>query len=335
MARRKLTQRQRERIGAIQDRRRRKLQERAEQVLEESDTRAPRPGLVITRHGQNLAVEEQHGGLIHCLFRQNIGHVVCGDRVVWQPTTPGEGVVTAIMERTTALVRPNFSGEEKPLAANISQLVVVLAPEPGPSRYLIDQYLVAAENIGVGAVLALNKRDLLDPQAQRRFLSAFGDYAHIGYPLVQISAREAAGLTPLHQLLHDHTSLLVGQSGVGKSSLINALLPDLNLQVGRLSRASRLGRHTTSATSLYHLPGGGRLIDSPGVRSFCFSRITRAQLEAGFREFTPYLGHCRFSDCAHDREPGCALRAALDTGAIHHQRLHNFLHMAEKLLPDR
>jgi len=331
MAKRRLTQRQRERINAIQERRRKRLEERAEQALEEAGDDAPRLGRVITRHGQNLAVADEQGNLHHCLFRQNIGHVVCGDQVVWQPTTAGEGVVTAILERKTALVRPNFSGQEKPLAANITQLVVVLAPEPAPSQYLVDQYLVAAENIDVRAVITLNKCDLMDDEATAAFEEAFGHYAPIGYPMARISAKTAQGLEPLQALLKEQTSILVGQSGVGKSSLINALLPDLNIQVGRLSEASRLGRHTTSTTSLYNLPQGGHLIDSPGVRSFRLGQITRQQLTSGFREFTPYLGRCRFSDCSHDKEPGCALREAVAQGAIHPQRLNNFLHMAKNL----
>lgn len=331
MAKRKLTQRQRERIQAIQDRRRRKMEERAEQALEDADEDASHPGRVITRHGQNLAVADEQGNLLHCLFRQNIGHVVCGDRVVWQPTSPGEGVVTAILERDTALVRPNFSGEEKPLAANITQLVVVLAPEPLPSQYLVDQYLVAAENIGVKAVIALNKCDLMDEEATANFEATFGHYANIGYPMARISAKLAQGLDPLLERLKDETSILVGQSGVGKSSLINALLPDLNIQVGKLSEASRLGRHTTSTTSFYTLPNGGHLIDSPGVRSFRFGQMTRQQLELGFKEFGDYLGSCRFSDCSHDKEPGCALREAVEQKAIHPDRLSNFLHMADNL----
>jgi ribosome biogenesis GTPase len=128
--------------------------------------------------------------------------------------------------------------------------------------------------------------------------------------------------------LRGHTSILVGQSGVGKSSLINALLPDREVQVGRLSQATGLGRHTTSAATLYTLPHGGRLIDSPGVRSFRLSSPNRGELEQGFREFSPHLGKCRFHDCRHDREPECAIRSAVTAGEIHPDRLANFLHMA-------
>ncbi|MES9962818.1 MAG: small ribosomal subunit biogenesis GTPase RsgA [Candidatus Sedimenticola sp. 20ELBAFRAG] len=331
MAKRRLSQRQKERIKAIQDRRRQRMETRAEAALHESDINEPRPGRVITRHGQNLVIEDEQGELIHCLFRQNIGHVVCGDRIVWQPTTEGDGVVTAILERESALIRPNFSGEEKPLAANITQLVIVMAPEPPPSQYLVDQYLVAAENIGVKALVALNKSDLLDKKTSAEFEQGFGHYATIGYPVIRISAKYEHGLDPLLDLLKDEASILVGQSGVGKSSLVNALLPDLNIQVGKLSHATGLGKHTTSTTTFYTLPHGGNLIDSPGVRSFRLGDIERQQLERGFTEFSDYLGSCRFSNCRHDKEPGCALQEAVKQGNIHPLRLKNFQHMLQNL----
>ncbi len=329
MAKRKLTRRQREQIATIQERRRQKAEARAENAILESDEEAGLHGTVITRHGQNLAVADEQGQLIYCLSRQNIGHLVCGDSVIWQPTTAGEGVVTALLERQSALIRPNYSGEEKPLAANITQLVVVLATEPPPSDYLLDQYLLTAENIGVKALIAMNKSDLLQGTLRQEFETRFAHYQEIGYPIIEISAKFSDGLLPLFQQLKDETSILVGQSGVGKSSLINALLPDLQIQVGRLSEASGLGKHTTSATTLYSLPEGGRLIDSPGVRSFRLVQLTTELLENGFREFRPFLGHCRFSNCSHGGEPGCALTEAVKQSKIHPKRLQNHLHMVK------
>ncbi|WP_435684658.1 small ribosomal subunit biogenesis GTPase RsgA [Sedimenticola selenatireducens] len=329
MAKRRLTQRQRERIRAIQERRRDKLEQQADQVLGEADAGQSREGLVVTRHGQNLVVTDDSGNLTHCLSRQNIGQVVCGDRVVWQTTGDNQGVVTAILPRKTALIRPNYSGEQRALAANISQLVIVLAPEPAPTPYLVDQYLVAAEQIGVNTLIALNKRDLMDQQALAGFEQHFGHYPDIGYPLIEISAKYEHGLDPLIERLKDQTSILVGQSGVGKSSLVNALLPDIEIQVGRLSVASGQGCHTTSATTLYQLPSGGHLIDSPGVRSFRLGQLSLDALAGGFIEFRDYLGHCRFSNCSHQHEPDCALRKAVQEGKIAPQRLANYLHMAE------
>ncbi len=331
MARRRLTQQQKRRIQAIQERRRQRLMERAEEQLPDGPEQSSQEGRVITRHGQNLLVADTSGDLHYCLSRQNIGHPVCGDRVVWQPTGPGEGVVTAILERSSVLARPNYSGEIRPLAANVTRLVVVMAPQPPPSAYLLDQYLVTAENLEIPALIACNKWDLMDQAAAAAFDEAFSHYEAIGYPLLRISARTEHGLAPLAQRLQDQTSILLGQSGVGKSSLIQALLPDLRIQVGRLSEGSGLGRHTTSATTLYQLPTGGQLIDSPGVRSFRLGNLDRHQLEHGFREFRPYLGHCRFSDCHHQQEPDCALVKAVESGMIHPQRLENFRHMAANL----
>lgn len=331
MARRRLSRQQRERIRAIQARRRAQLARRADRPQEQNGKAIQEPGVVITRHGQNLVVEDEQGDLHHCLSRQNIGDPVCGDRVAWQRTGEREGVVTAILERDSVLIRPTYSGEVRPLAANITQLVVVLAPLPPPSPYLLDQYLVAAEQIGVPVLIALNKKDLMDAAAIRGFEQDFGLYEDIGYPLIRISALHEHGLDPLVERLRDQTSILVGQSGTGKSSLVKALLPDRDIQVGRLSEASGLGRHTTSATTLYRLPQGGALIDSPGVRSFRLGRLDRHRLERGFREFAPFLGHCRFSDCSHRDEPGCALRQAVAAGEIHPRRLANFLHMAQEM----
>ncbi|MFC1602304.1 small ribosomal subunit biogenesis GTPase RsgA [Pseudomonadota bacterium] len=329
MAKQRLSQRQQARIQNIQEKRRKRVTKKAEQELEHTEGQ-PQKGTVITRHGQNLVVADEEGTLHHCLWRRNVGHIVCGDNVVWQSTGHEHGVVTALLDRQSVLARPDYSGREKPLAANITKLVIVLAPKPEPSEYLLDQYLVTAETIGVEAVIAFNKSDLLDQTATQALIQRFAHYVEIGYPLIQISAKFEHGLDPLIQHLIDETSILVGQSGVGKSSLINALLPDQDIQVGRLSKATGLGRHTTSATTYYSLPEGGHLIDSPGVRSFRLVELSKLQLERGFKEFEPFLGHCRFSDCRHLEEPECALRQAVNEGEIDQRRLENFLHLAQQ-----
>jgi len=331
MPRRRLSERQIKRISKIQERQRQRLDERAHLTQLENDEVPAREGLVVVRHGANLAVEDAREGVFHCLARQNIGHPVCGDRVVWQATGPAQGVVTAVFERHAVLSRPDYSGRDKPLAANITRLVILLAPKPAPSEYLVDQYLVAAELMGIGAMIAFNKVDLLDADALAAFNTRFGRYRDIGYPTVWISLKANQDLGVLSRYLMGETSVLVGQSGVGKSSLVKALLPDQRIQIGRLSKATGLGRHTTSAATCYRLSGGGRLIDSPGVRSFRLGTIGPPELERGFRELAPYLGHCQFGDCHHDREPGCAVKQAVTDGHVHPERLANFRHLAAKL----
>ena len=327
MAPRKLTKRQKARIDRIQEQRRQRMHDRADSGLGDYHE-ASLTGRVITRHGQNLVIQAEDHQYVHCLSRQNLGEVVCGDKVVWQPTHDGEGVVTALLPRNSVLSRPDYSGRDKPLAANVTQLVVVLAPEPQPTGYLTDQYLVAAERIGASAIIALNKADLLTEEQWRAFHQAFAHYEKIGYPVLRISAKQQNGLAPLRKHLQHQTSILVGQSGVGKSSLINALMPHKNVEEGRLSEASGLGRHTTSAATLYVLDSGGEIIDSPGVRSFRLGKLSRQELEQGFREFSPYLNRCQFSNCAHGAEPGCALIEAVEKGEIDPDRLQNFRHMA-------
>jgi ribosome biogenesis GTPase len=331
MPRRRLSERQVQRIRAIQERRRQRLEQRTECVLEQLDDAAPRHGLVIVRHGANLAVADERGRVHRCLARRHIGHPVCGDRVVWHPTGTDTGIVTALLERRTVLSRPGYDGRDKPLAANISLIVVVVAARPPPSTYLIDQYLVTAELIGVEALLVANKMDLLDSGERGDFLAALARYERIGYPLLALSVRETPALDPLMPRLAGHTSILLGQSGVGKSSLVKALLPTQDVQVGRLSTATGLGRHTTSAATCYTLDNGGRLVDSPGVRSFRLGDIGIAELERGFREFAPYLAHCRFGNCRHLHEPDCAVRAAMESGAIDRTRFDNFHHLAAQV----
>ncbi|EGV51450.1 small ribosomal subunit biogenesis GTPase RsgA [endosymbiont of Riftia pachyptila] len=321
---RRLSQRQRERIQAIQEKRRKRLEKQITESLAQSDVAPPQEGRVIIRHGATLMVVDESGQLFNCRTRQNIGHPVCGDRVVWQAIDEKSGVVTALLPRESVLSRPDYAGREKPLAANISLIVVVLAPRPEPSGYLLDQYLVTAETINVPALIAINKIDLLQGDERDRFLRQFDCYRSIGYPVVEVSATLEHGLDPLVEALHDQRSILVGQSGVGKSSLINALLPDHQVETGRLSKATGLGRHTTSSATCYNLPGGGELIDSPGVRSFRLTRLSKQQIEQGFVELRPYLGRCRFADCAHQEEPECAIKQAAEAGQIDPIRLEHF-----------
>lgn len=327
---RRLTRQQRRRIGDIREHRLQRAARNAESAMAHIKDDY-RKGRVISRYGRNLIIENEQKELIPCLLRQNIGQVVCGDRVVWQHAGENQGVVTALEERRSVLIRPDYSGHERPLAANIDRLVILLAAEPAPQRYLLDQYLISAELLGIDALICLNKTDLLDDGGLNKFEQNFGDYRSIGYPLIRISAKKEKGLNPLLEAIRDQTAILLGQSGVGKSSLVSALLPDRDIQTGKLSAVTGKGCHTTTASTLYHLPQGGELIDSPGVRSFRPTVKTLAELERGFREFASLLGSCRFSNCRHNGEPGCAIDEAVEQGEIDTRRLENFRHMAANL----
>lgn len=323
MTRRRLSDQQKKRIATMQESRRRRASVDADSEVLHAPA-SELPGRVVVRHGRNLVLRAVDGRLVPATFRANVGEVVCGDEVVWVAGTDGDGVVVAVSPRRNALVRPVFGGHEKAIAANLSLLVVVIAPEPAPSGYLIDQYLVAAERIGIAALICCNKADLFDATSRLRFRERLAPYEQIGYPVIELSARGALGLAPLHARMRNQTSILVGQSGVGKSSLVNALVADDLALAGKLSDATGQGRHTTSAATLYPLATGGELIDSPGVRSFRLGRLTQQQLERGFREFLPYLGQCRFDDCAHGAEPACAVGAAVEQGHIHPSRIATF-----------
>jgi ribosome biogenesis GTPase len=284
----------------------------------------PRTGLVIVNYGKNLLVEDAAGELFRCVSRRGIGTAVCGDRVRWLRSGDGEGVVEAIDERRTLLQRTVGHGQHKPLAANIDQVVIEAATEPAFDSYLIDKYTIAAELAAITPLIVINKCDLLTDSARREIERLLQEYQAIGYRCLFTSARYNTGIEAFRAELADHTSILVGQSGVGKSSLARQLLPELEITTGKLSAASGQGKHTTTATTLYHLPGGGSLIDSPGVRDFHLGKVDHAELGRGFREFHPWLGQCRFRDCLHKGEPGCAIDKALAEGHISARRMDSY-----------
>lgn len=282
-------------------------------------------GLVISHHGKSLIVENDQGSRYQCYSRPNIGQPVCGDHVIWQAANNREGVITMIRDRSNLLVRTKFADKIKPVAANITLMFIVIAPEPEPQASLIDRYLVTAEHLNIKPVILCNKSDLFDPEATYTWQEPFFIYQKLGYELLTTSARQIHTLERVKQQLVGNNSIFVGQSGVGKSSLTNCLIADRKTGVKTLSRKIAKGQHTTSYSELLHLPdNGGNLIDSPGVRSFRLVHLDRHAIENGFIEFRPLLGQCRFSDCRHLNEPDCAILAAINNGEINAQRFASY-----------
>ncbi|HAU1151641.1 TPA: ribosome small subunit-dependent GTPase A [Legionella pneumophila] len=280
-------------------------------------------GLVITRFSRHAEIEDNEGERILCSIRPNLDTLVAGDRVIWQIEGEKQGVVVSLYPRESVLARSSQKGLKKPVAANITQLVVVVAPKPEISWPLLDSYLIMAEILQLHVVIVLNKIDLTCQTLQERLTT---DYQSLNYPVIMASNQIPDTAVPLKQALNNQISVFVGQSGVGKSSLISSLLPhEQNIAIDKISMVSELGKHTTRNSRYYHLPSGGALIDSPGVREFSLWDIDCSTIAQGYKEFKPYLSQCKFRNCTHIDTPQCAIIDALNKGKISTQRYENFI----------
>lgn len=286
---------------------------------------ATRTGTVVAAFGRQYEVLLDDGATWLCYPRGKKSLLACGDRVTVDATGPEQGVVVKQAERKSLLYRSD-QYRQKLIAANADQVVLFMATEPGFSTELISRCLVAVEEQDMTALLALNKCDLAErlPMAREQL----APFARLGYPIVELSALSpTAAVATLAPHLAGKLSVLVGQSGMGKSTFINALLPDAGARTREISEALDTGKHTTTFSRLYplpELPAGSAIIDCPGLQEFGLAHLSRQRIEHGFIEFHPHLGQCRFRDCRHDREPDCAIRAAVDSGAIHPQRYAQF-----------
>jgi len=275
-------------------------------------TSAANDGLVIASYGQRGILVTPAGERRPYILKGRKLRAVCGDKVCWVPADHADkAIVTGINQRKNALERTDSRGKPEAIAANLTRIVVVLAPIPEPDFFVADRYLCAAEMSGIMAVIAWNKSDI-----DSTLPTALLTYEQLAYPVIQTSAKSDSDTGSLRTALREGVSMLVGQSGVGKSSLINRLVPDADVTVGELSTANKEGRHTTTASYMHTLPDGGELIDSPGVRDFAPSIREINNVQAGFREILQLSQGCRFSDCQHLREPDCAVKQALETGAV-------------------
>jgi ribosome biogenesis GTPase len=315
-----LTRKQKWRIDKVQSEKIARADKAASKAESDLDDEKEYQGIVITRYGQRQLVEDENGIVFQSVSRQNIGFSVAGDKVLFQKTKHNDAIVTAIYPRDNELKR-----QDKLIAANIDQLWLVVAIEPHYEFELVDRYLIMAENSNLPIGIIVNKIELSTTKSKTE--NDFLNYQSLGYDVHFLSVKKQTNLDFFKEQLVNKSHIFLGQSGVGKSSLINSLIPDLQLRVNEISSKSKLGKHTTTNTTIYHIPSGGDLIDSPGVREFQLDSLTELEIKSGFKEFRALSDACRFRDCRHINEPNCAVKESLDQGKINPNRYQSYLNI--------
>lgn len=313
-------------VNVQQSKRIKRKQTAYQQQITTDEGQNLKEGLVIARYSRHALVEDATKQRIRCATRPGVDSLVAGDRVIWRQENETQGVIVSCYPRRSLLGRPDKRGAIKPVAANITQMMIVIAPQPEISWPLLDSYLIIAEFLNIKACLVLNKVDIpCEP-----LLQTLNDrYKPLGYEVITASERHLKLNQILLNALNEQVSVFVGQSGVGKSSIISSILPDeQGITTGLLS--SNLGRHTTSNSVFYHLPSGGALIDSPGVREFGLWHMPLYEITKGFREFHPFLNHCKYRNCTHRDTPSCAILKAVQEGRISRARYHNYVKISEQ-----
>lgn len=337
MSKNKLSKGQQRRVSANHDRRLKQAADKPEP--DDNLFGEARDGVTISQFGMHADVADADGCVHRCHIRRTLRSLVTGDRMRWRPCVAGgttvKGIVEAVHKRTSVLTRPDFYDGVKPVAANIDQIVIVSAILSELSLNIVDRYLVASETLNVEPLLVLNKTDLLNHEGREFVDGQMQIYRHIGYRVLMVSVHKKEGLRELEAALTGRISIFAGQSGVGKSILLNALLglepSGKEILTNDVSGVSGLGQHTTTSTRLYHFPRGGDVIDSPGIREFGLWHLKPEQITRGFVEFHGYLGGCKFRDCKHDTDPGCTIRAAVNNGEFAESRFVNYHHILESM----
>ena len=272
-------------------------------------------GTVVAAYGKRFQVELPDKKRISCVTRGKKTDLACGDVVTIELTDKHEGVIEATLTRKTLLYRSN-AFKSKILAANVTQIIIVLATQPSFYEALLNRCLIAAEAANIKPLIVLNKCDLADSNEAKQKLAL---YTSLGYQVLTLSAKE--DISALKPYLQGEASILVGQSGMGKSTIINALLPNEDVRTREVSHTLDSGKHTTTAAHLYHIDEHSQLIDSPGLQEFGLHHLSTDELEHAFIEFRPFLGKCRFNNCKHLQEPDCAIKDAVSNGQVTSERL--------------
>ena len=272
-------------------------------------------GTVVAAYGKRFQVELPDKKRISCVTRGKKTDLACGDVVSIELTDKHEGVIETTLTRKTLLYRSN-AFKSKILAANVTQIIIVLATQPSFYEALLNRCLIAAEAANIKPLIVLNKCDLADSNEAKQKLAL---YTSLGYQVLTLSAKE--DISALKPYLQGEASILVGQSGMGKSTIINALLPNEDVRTREVSHTLDSGKHTTTAAHLYHIDEYSQLIDSPGLQEFGLHHLSTDELEHAFIEFRPFLGKCRFNNCKHLQEPDCAIKDAVSNGQVTSERL--------------
>lgn len=291
---------------------------RAQKAEKLADANAENSALIIAHMGSQI-IAQQHGCLIPCSWRRQSADIAINDRVLIAQNPDGSAAVEAIYPRSNVLYK--WQGRKaKAIAANLDRLLIVIAVEPDWQAPLVDRYLIAAREAGIEPALLINKTDLLDETAAAALESRLAPYRALDIPLFKASIHSGCGMDAIDSWLQGKQTILCGQSGVGKSSLIRRLVPDADIWVQNISAATGLGKHTTTNLRLYPITANTAIIDTPGVRGFAITHLSKSTILAGFPDITPHAEHCRFNDCRHQNEPDCGVRAALVQGKIYPER---------------